>query len=456
MDDEIKLLKNEVKKLNNKVDKLNKVQKRNDELLMSYYTYFNNLYLDFDLKPKGVLKDSQELCLELLDFVSLVCMKHGIEWWLDYGNLLGAVRHKDFIPWDDDVDIGMTRKDSLKFMKVIENEIKSHGLDNLIKMVPQNLIGEDSILGLTQISMSCEGGLYANIDIFPIDFTDHPPKDVAKECYDAKCEFHRNLINGLDKSKSVDKLYEKHGLSFENQNFFWPSLEGFWGNTQKFVLFETDKLFPLKKMEFHDRLYPCPNDADYYLTNSYGNDYLDVPKVVTVHERVHHLKRKKNFESNFKRLSRHLKEVNNNFFSELLDGWCAVYYQEQAENTSDINQKIPIEHTIKFTLRRDASSKCKAYIQIGKDWNNSIFIGQVGSGNTFGFWLRRDGVTNQHIVPIPSNEYIDVEYSYKDGIHTLKVDEEILSTFTSFDYKYDNLMNIVVDDYSSISFLRIN
>lgn len=456
MDEETKLLKNEVKKLSKEVAKLNKAQKKNNKLLKSYYDYFNNLYLDFDLKPKGALKLSQELCLDLLDFISLVCMKHGLKWWLDYGDLLGAVRHKDFIPWDDDVDISMTRADSYKFMDVIDDELKSHGLDDIIKVVPQRLIREDSIIAFTQISITHEHGLYAGLDIFPIDFTDHPPKDVAKECYDAKCEYHIDLINGMDKAKAIDKIYEKYGLSFETQQYFWPSMESYWGNTRKFTLFETDKLFPLRKTEFKDRLYPCPNDVNYYVAKSYGNDYHDVPKVVKVHKRVYYLKRKPNFEINFKMFARRLKEANRKFFTGLLDSWGVVYYRERAKKEQNIDQKIPIEHTVKFTLKRDASSDCRAHVQIGKDWNNSVFIGQVGAGNTFGFWLRRDGVTDKHHVHIPSNEYVDVEYSYKEGVHTLKVDEEIVTSFTSFDYEYDNLLNIVIDDNSSMSFLMIS
>ncbi len=51
----------------------------------------------------------------LSEFIS-ICKKHGLTYYMFYGSLLGAVRHKGFIPWDDDVDVAMPRKDYEKFL----------------------------------------------------------------------------------------------------------------------------------------------------------------------------------------------------------------------------------------------------------------------------------------------------------------------------------------------------
>ena len=66
------------------------------------------------------LQEKQEKGLQILLAIDAVCKKHNIRYRLDSGTLLGAVRHKGFIPWDDDVDLCFLRAEWEKFAKVAE------------------------------------------------------------------------------------------------------------------------------------------------------------------------------------------------------------------------------------------------------------------------------------------------------------------------------------------------
>ena len=72
-----------------------------------------------DVRPaRGLDRAIQLLGVEVLQDIDRVCRKHNIRYWIDFGTLLGAVRHKGFIPWDDDLDISMLWEDYLRFQEV--------------------------------------------------------------------------------------------------------------------------------------------------------------------------------------------------------------------------------------------------------------------------------------------------------------------------------------------------
>lgn len=71
------------------------------------------------------LRRAQLRMLDILIEIDRICRKHNIPYWLDYGTLLGAVRHQGFIPWDDDVDISMMEKDYNHFLQIVPEELSS-------------------------------------------------------------------------------------------------------------------------------------------------------------------------------------------------------------------------------------------------------------------------------------------------------------------------------------------
>lgn len=74
------------------------------------------------------LRKMQMRMLEMLQVVDAICRRHGIDYWLSGGSMLGAVRHRGFIPWDDDLDIEMLRPDFEKLMRLLPGELP----DNLV------------------------------------------------------------------------------------------------------------------------------------------------------------------------------------------------------------------------------------------------------------------------------------------------------------------------------------
>ncbi len=69
-----------------------------------------------------VLRKLQKAEVEILKDFDALCEKHGIDYFVCGGTAIGGVRHQGFIPWDDDIDIGMTREDYEHFLKVADSE----------------------------------------------------------------------------------------------------------------------------------------------------------------------------------------------------------------------------------------------------------------------------------------------------------------------------------------------
>ena len=91
---------------------------------LSTYALLKNAETKTRVEIEGeLLKQMQRILLEILKDFARVCDKYGFYYSLCGGSALGAVRHKGFIPWDDDIDVFMKRSDYMKFLEVFQKEL---------------------------------------------------------------------------------------------------------------------------------------------------------------------------------------------------------------------------------------------------------------------------------------------------------------------------------------------
>ena len=124
--------------------------------------------------------------MDMLNEVIILCEKYGIQYYADWGTLLGAVRHGGFIPWDDDIDIAMLRKDYNRFIQV-SNELPSP-LFLRHYSTEQAVDAHACICNATTISNDEQrlkrfyGCPYMlGLDIFPLDYVSKNKEEVAMQ-----------------------------------------------------------------------------------------------------------------------------------------------------------------------------------------------------------------------------------------------------------------------------------
>ncbi len=109
--------------------------------------------------------------LEIWQEVDRICRKHKIPYWAAYGTLLGAARHKGFIPWDEDFDLCIMRSDFNRFSKVIKDELAGSlfEIERNVFSIIKISHSQTTLLADKNIDIEKTRGLM--IDIFPLDVT---------------------------------------------------------------------------------------------------------------------------------------------------------------------------------------------------------------------------------------------------------------------------------------------
>ena len=120
----------------------------------------------------------QKISREILNDVIVFCEKHEIEYFMMFGTLLGAVRHGGMIPWDDDIDIAMTRKNYLRFIECVKtdggdllrnNELKINGSGS-VEYVSEAKVGRRYTKYCPKIGEGLEINSQITVDIFCVEF----------------------------------------------------------------------------------------------------------------------------------------------------------------------------------------------------------------------------------------------------------------------------------------------
>lgn len=261
-----------IRRIAGKIAGVNKLQEQIDGL-----HYVLNACVDIRTFPKatGVVRELQECDLLLLKIFDIVCRKHGLNYWLDFGSLLGAVRHNGFIPWDDDLDITMPRADFNRAKTVLCEHLHRYGLQ----------AEEDIPLGRIGIGYKHkETGIW--MDVFSAD-----------ECSADLCDQAQRQALAAD-ARRYNKYYGKNGrkkaqdVILEQKMKMMPALT----RREKMVsmifcpeiddrlyAWSLETIFPLQEIPFEDGCFMAPAKLHEYLVEEYGTNYMCFPKYGWLH-----------------------------------------------------------------------------------------------------------------------------------------------------------------------------
>ena len=271
------------------------------------------------MKKRLSVEESKKLALQGLVRFREICEEHGLRYYLGDGTLLGCIRHKGFIPWDDDIDVLMPREDYDKLILLsdkIENsdwKLMSHEIDKNYLRPWMKLTNKNTVLYPKRFNSGLTYGVM--IDIFPLDYISADNIDEAKKkAHVAQEEYFRAMrvlqpicvtrtglvmffkriikktyyrVYGKRKVNFTDELTKLKGCSQKERTDYITVLCGLCYATiipTESIINDVDK----KVGMFENELFSIPFNSHVYLTMRYG-DYMTPPpkeKQVSEHHSV--------------------------------------------------------------------------------------------------------------------------------------------------------------------------
>lgn len=255
------------------------------------------------LKAKNYIIDLEEqkrIQLEILDAVDAFCRQENIKYSIFFGTLLGAVRHKGYIPWDDDIDIAMDRDNYNRFISLFPDS-----LNGIYKLACHNrVISWHAPFSKVYDSLTIVNDELANthpigisIDVFPCD---EVPDDIKKRRSFFKIQRIIIKLNAIKIAKFkgvksvkkrialiickmilflipksvLKKIWENHTIKYNGRGFKDVFCVAYFSTAKN--AFRKGVFDELIKWPFEDRYYYGFKDADHYLKAIYG-DYMKLP-----------------------------------------------------------------------------------------------------------------------------------------------------------------------------------
>jgi lipopolysaccharide cholinephosphotransferase len=273
---------------------------------LKYYAYDN-------------MRQAQDLQLKLLKIAHNICKNNGLQYWLDAGSMLGAVRHNGFIPWDDDLDICLLKPDYDKLLPLLDEKCKE---DKSLFLKFYNNKDSCSFIEYfcsTEIVLEEVNGTLSpcHIDIFPMKLLensieakklDNITTDRAMYFTHGSYRYENGQLPDLIKDKKNAVELKQEFFSFYNENFmnlnYYKTdysnllLAYSYGSILKkpeFDYFNYNDVFPLILKKFDGFETFVPHNYNAYLEKLYGN-YMQFPRVdqrVPINVCAHHVSKEK-------------------------------------------------------------------------------------------------------------------------------------------------------------------
>lgn len=249
------------------------------------------------------LKEIQEISLNILKYIDKICKENDIKYSLDGGTLLGAIRHKGFIPWDDDIDIMMTRENYNKFLEVMDKQKNKqfkclHFSDSCLNYFYRYAKVVDLTTSLIEDNYIQNKDMGIFVDIFPFDVINLENLDATLKTTNKYSNYLsiagcKKLIKSNSKIKHFIKCILKpffkmmgckHWLSKYEKTIkkmdydSYDHLIAYAGIKPQKTILPKSYFDNIIEVEFERLKFPAIKEYDIYLTNLYGDYMIPPPK----------------------------------------------------------------------------------------------------------------------------------------------------------------------------------